>query len=172
MRLYTLGTGNRHPLDFSRVLAKYGIEIIFDIRRLPLRELGFERDVLQQLCDAARVSYVFLGNELGADLNYRTWVAAEPVSRWLEVIRRKLERRAACLLCRELSPEYCRRRALAEKLARADIETVHILDDQRLWRPAPGDPGLLAPAPRPAAPRPAGRPGPWKGRGRDDRRRR
>ncbi|HDR00130.1 MAG TPA: DUF488 family protein, partial [candidate division WOR-3 bacterium] len=98
MRVFSLGTGARHPLDFGRVLAKYGIEVIFDVRRLPLREPGFDRDALQRLCDTAGVGYVFLGNELGGELNLRTWVASEPVTRWLAVIRRKLERRAVCLL--------------------------------------------------------------------------
>jgi uncharacterized protein (DUF488 family) len=161
MRVFTLGTGNRHPLDFSRILAKYGVEVIFDVRRLPLRESGFDRDALQRLCDTAGVSYVFLGNELGGDLDYRAWAAGESFGRWLGVIRRKLEQRAVCLLCRELSPERCRRRVIADKLAADGVQVVHIIDGEQRWSPAPGDPGLLAPPPgRVPAARPARPPHP------------
>ncbi|MFO7676028.1 MAG: DUF488 domain-containing protein [bacterium] len=163
MRVFTLGTGDRHPLDFSRILAKYGIESVFDIRRLPLHEEGFDRDALTRLCAAAGVGYVFLGNELGIEHNYRAWAASEPLGRWLGIIRRKLEQRAVCLLCREPSPERCRRRVIAEKLAADGVEVIHILDDVRQWRPAPGDPGLLAALERARAADRPGRP-PRRGR--------
>ena len=165
MRTYTLGTGHRASFDFSRILSKYGIQVIFDVRRNPESpEPHFRRDGLRELCEQQAVSYVYIGNELGGphDRDYRAWVATEAVRRWLDIIRSKSEKRVCCVLCSELTPRHCHRRVIGDLLARQEIEVVHIIDDSSTWHPEPGDPSLLDRPVRPAA----GRFGPGRGRGR------
>ncbi len=148
MRIYTLGTDHRPEHEFSRLLGKYGIEVIFDIRRTPeSREPHFKRSGLEELCSRQRASYVFLGNELAgpADRRFAAWTKSEEYRRGYSIIRAKLEKRVCCILCAERSPEGCRRRIIADELARAGIEVVHLLDETTTWTP-----------------RPAGRPGPTR----------
>jgi uncharacterized protein (DUF488 family) len=160
MRIYTLGTGHRAPYDFTRLLAKYGIEVIFDLRRVPESRLEhFNRDRLGELLAGQDVSYVYIGNELGAPVggNFRAWTESDGFVRWLGIIRSKLDTRVCCLLCAEQSPDHCRRRVLADALARQGIEVVHLLAENEFWTPPPGRPRQPVRGPR-RRPRPGRRP--------------
>lgn len=166
MRIYTLGTHHRPKFEFTRILAKYGIQVIFDLRRVPeSRDEHFNRDRLQELCDSHNISYVYLGNELGGprQTGHRAWIESEPFQRWLGIIRSKTEKRVCCLLCAERSPERCHRRTLADELARDGIEVFHILEEDRFWEPRPRTASRPRRGPR--------RPGP-RNRRRDGRPRR
>ncbi|MBN2538343.1 DUF488 domain-containing protein [candidate division WOR-3 bacterium] len=157
MKVFSLGTAGRASFDFTRLLAKYGIEVIFDLRRVPESRLEhFNRDRLAELCSAQDVSYIYIGNELGAPVgnDLRAWRESDGFTRWLGIIRSKVEKRVCCLLCAEHSPENCRRRVLAAELGRGGIEVVHLLDEGVFWTPPPPRP---APSRRPAQ-RPGSRP--------------
>ncbi len=150
MRLYTLGTGHRPDYDFARILYKFGIQVLFDIRAnttLPGKELPhLSRGGMEKLCSENRISYVFLGNELGggcralvgsADRSaVRDWLKSEPVQRGLKIVAGKVPTRVCCILCSCYSPEFCRRLLLARELVtlQPGIEVVHILEETRLWQ--------------------------------------
>ncbi len=140
MRIFTLGTAHRPQHDFTRILVKYGIQSVFDVRRVPeSREDHFRRSGLQALCSSQGIDYIYLGNELGGprDGNYKAWVATDQFRRWFSVIRNKLEKRVCCILCAERSPEMCHRRVIGDQLAGQDIEVVHLLDETSTWQPKP-----------------------------------
>jgi uncharacterized protein (DUF488 family) len=163
VRVFTLGTDHRHQFDFARILLKYGVEVVFDVRRTPeSQEEHFRRDGLGALCAGQGVDYVYLGNELGGprEGDQQGWTRSEEYGRGLGIIRRKAEQRACCVLCAERSPEHCHRLTIAEDLARSGIEVVHLLDETTTWQAPPPRP---APPPRraPYRPRRGGR-----GRGR------
>lgn len=154
MRLYTIGTAHRRSYDFTRLLYKYGIQVIFDLRSMPEGEEDyFNRGGLEALCSSVRVSYVFLGNELGRPhgANFRQWVRTDEFRRGCDIISRKVPTRVCCLLCSERSPEHCPRRAIADALARLGIEVVHILDENVFWQPGPAP----SPAREPVRPAPS-----------------
>lgn len=140
MRIFTLGTDHRPQFDFGRILVKHGIEVVFDVRRVPeSREEHFRRDGLQQLCASQGIDYVYLGNELGGprDGDMLAWARTEEFKRWVGIIRKKLERRVYCILCAERSPETCHRRTITDELAKQGIEVTHLLDEATAWSPAP-----------------------------------
>lgn len=156
MKIYTLGTGHRPEYEFTRILAKHGIQVVFDVRRMPeSREPHFRRDRLQIVCNGQNIDYIFLGNELGGprDGDYRAWMRSEEFRRWTGIIRGKAEKRVCCILCAEPDPGHCHRRNIGEELARQGVEVVHLLDESRVW---------TAP-PRPRGPGPRRRPGPRPG---------
>jgi uncharacterized protein (DUF488 family) len=139
MRVYTLGTDHRKQFDFTRLLGKYGIQVIFDVRRTPeAQEEYFRRDGLQQLCAGQHVDYVYLGNELGGPGrgSLREWTGSEGFARGLSIIGRKAASRVCCILCSERSPESCHRRTVGDRLAGSGIDIVHIIDDNEVWRPS------------------------------------
>ncbi|MEO0086021.1 MAG: DUF488 domain-containing protein [candidate division WOR-3 bacterium] len=138
MRLYTIGTDHRRPYDFARLLCKYGIQVVFDVRPLPeATEAHFRRDGLQALAATQRADYVFFGNELGGPGNasMAEWLGSDGFRRGIDIIRHKALTRVCCILCSERSPEFCHRRQIADELARAGIEVVHILDEGVFWQP-------------------------------------
>lgn len=150
MKLYTLGTGHRPEYEFSRLLYKFGLQVLFDIRSWPgpiaekLPHLS--RAGMEKLCSNNRIDYVFLGNELGGNCRtlfsgpnsraVKEWLATEEVQRNLKVIRRHVPNRVCGILCSCYTPEFCRRLVLAGEISRGgvEVEIVHILEEDRFWR--------------------------------------
>lgn len=139
MRIFTLGTDHRPHYEFTRLLFKYGIQVVFDVRRTPeSHEEHFCRGALELLLSANRINYLFLGNELGGprDGNLKAWQKSDEFLHGVGLIARKVPLRVCCILCAERSPEHCHRLAIAESLARQGIEVVHLLAENEFWQPA------------------------------------
>jgi|WetSurMetagenome_2_1015567.scaffolds.fasta_scaffold284790_2 uncharacterized protein (DUF488 family) len=150
MKVFTIGTDHRTHFDFARLLVKYGIEVLFDVRRAPeSREDHFRRDGLQALAAGQGIDYIFMGNELGGPCydGRGQWTDSDEFKRGIDIIRSKASKRACCVLCAERTPENCHRLSIAEHLAKQGIEVVHILDENSVWSPPPRRPS--PPAPRP-----------------------
>lgn len=149
MRIYTLGIGQRPGYEFSRVLAKFGIQVLFDIRAKPpaapvnspslyaKEKTDYSRSALEGLCSANKINYVYLGNELAPPErnNIKTWLESESVKRGLKIIASKVPINVCCLVCSCYLPEYCHRLVIADALAKQGIEVVHILEENRFWLP-------------------------------------
>jgi uncharacterized protein (DUF488 family) len=143
MKVFTIGTDHRTHFDFARLLVKYGIEVLIDVRRTPeSREEHFRRDGLQALAAGQGVDYIFLGNELGGPSGdgRGQWTESDEFKRGIDIIRGKAAKRACCVLCVERTPENCHRLSIAEHLAGHGIEVVHILDETTIWTPPPERP--------------------------------
>jgi len=150
VKVFTIGTDHRTHFDFTRLLLKYGIEVLFDVRRTPeSREPHFRRDGLQSLAAGQGIDYVFMGNELGGpkDEAHAQWTGGDEFRRGIDIIRSKAAKRVCCILCAERTPENCHRRVIAEHLHNQGIEVVHILDETSIWTAPPERP---RPAARPA----------------------
>lgn len=67
MKVFTLGTANRQHFEFTKILGKYGVQVVFDVRNSPASPLApqFNRDSLQRLCAGQNADYLYLGNGLG-----------------------------------------------------------------------------------------------------------
>jgi uncharacterized protein (DUF488 family) len=157
VKLFTLGTADRHHFDFTKILNKYRLQVILDIRHSPTspRAPQFNRDSLQMLCASQGADYVYLGNDFVGQLDtelrpaarshpdpavrtrLREWLAGPEFRRILEIAARKAQTRVTCLLCRERNPDDCHRMFLAEELVTRGYAVEHILDETRLWVPPP-----------------------------------
>jgi uncharacterized protein (DUF488 family) len=149
MKVFTIGTDHRTHYDFARLLLKYGVEVLFDVRRTPeSREDYFRRDGLQALAAGQGIDYIFMGNELGGprDESVAQWTAGDEFRRGIDILRSKAARRVCCVLCAERTPEDCHRRIIGEYLVKQGIEVVHILDETTVWTPPPERPRPPAPA--------------------------
>jgi uncharacterized protein (DUF488 family) len=143
MRVFTIGTDHRTHYDFARLLLKYGIEVLFDVRRTPeSREEHFRRNGLQALAAGQGMDYIYLGNELGGPRSESTerWTGSDEFSRGIDIIRSKAARRVCCILCAERTPESCHRLTIGQHLVKQGIEVVHILDETSVWTPPPERP--------------------------------
>jgi uncharacterized protein (DUF488 family) len=173
MKVFTLGTANRQHFDFTKILNKYGIQVVMDIRRSPASPQSpqFSRDSLQLLCASQKSDYIYLGNDLGRSLSaelrpseptdrfvLKEWQTSAEFQQVLRIVSAKAEKRVVCILCSERLPDDCQRFFLAQELVKLRFEVAHILDETRLWTPPP-------PGPR----RPDSRPKTWNRRPREHR---
>ena len=138
MRIYTLGTSNRKDFEFTKLLSKYNIQVIFDVRRFSVAQFPqFSRDNLQRLCASQKTEYIYLGNDLGGyrEDRYQDYINSEEYKRGINIIRQIAEKRVACILCGERFPIHCHRRFIADELAKTGFEVIHIIDENTIQKP-------------------------------------
>ncbi len=131
LRVYTLGTSKRGEEEFIKILKKYKIETIFDVRRFPTSQFPhFQRERLEEICQREGVEYIYSGKELGGYRKggYQNWMKGEEFKRGISLIREKAKGKTVCLLCAERVPFFCHRRFIAQELERKGVSVVHIME--------------------------------------------
>lgn len=139
MRIYTLGTADRSEAEIAKILSKYQVQVLADIRRStasPLKHLI--RENIQKLCNYNRVEYIYLGNELGSERETRKPNELDPAlyQRVLSILKGVARTRGLLILCHEKDPSNCNRRFIAEELAKEGAEVYHLLELEELWSPS------------------------------------
>lgn len=141
--LFTIGHSDHEMSDFISLLARYGINVVADVRSHPYSRFHaqFNRETLAESLKRAGVQYVFLGRELGARRSERETyeggqarydrIARLPLFRdGLDRLRRGIISHRIVLLCAERDPITCHRTVLVCRQLRSDpIDIRHILDD-------------------------------------------
>ncbi len=144
--IYTVGHSNQTIDSFLSVLANHNITAIADVRSYPYSNANpqFDRTALATALEARKVTYVFLGKELGARTNdqrcyvngkvqYDSLARTELFQEGLKRIQRGMERYRVALMCAEGEPLACHRTILvARYLRELGVPVQHILRDGRL----------------------------------------
>ena len=142
---FTTGYEQTEPVAFLRRLKAEGVELIVDVRDMPLsRRKGFSKNQLQALLAEEGIDYTHL-KPLGAPKELRNRLHAG--GSWWEYMkgyRKVLDRETAqldalvelaqerriCLLCFERKPEECHRSLVAHEMeqrtARGNVRVEHI----------------------------------------------
>jgi len=139
VRIYTLGTQNRTDAEIAKILSKYQIQVVADIRRSTASSPGhLRREDIQRVCRENKVEYLYLGNELGLDKEQGnlTGLDSELYARGVAILRNLARTRGLLILCSERVPQRCNRRLIAEELGKEGAEVVHLLDLESHWKPA------------------------------------
>jgi len=144
--LFTIGHSNHKIFDFLRLLRSHGITALVDVRSHPISKVHpqFNKEVLAADLKKAKISYVFLGKELGArrvesscymegraDYGH---IAALPIfQEGLRRIREGIQRYRIALMCAERDPLDCHRGILICRHLRDEgILIQHIREDGSL----------------------------------------
>lgn len=161
MTIFTLGAANRQEYRFTKILSRYRIQVIFDIRHSPTvpHAPHFNRSNLQRLCASQNTDYVYMGNVLSnlpeeklwfsrgdrrkggsrritVPGDAQNWFASTEFRRWADLIADKATKRVTCILCSEFSPAFCYRAIFADVMIERGFEVIHILDEERFQRHA------------------------------------
>jgi uncharacterized protein (DUF488 family) len=139
--IFTIGYGSRTLDDFVRVLHRYGIEFVLDVRSAPYSRFKpeFSKDALETHLRAHGIRYLYLGDQLGgqpkdrdcyeddkvvyAKVKERTFYR-EGLARVQAAFRK---RRRVVLMCSEGKPEMCHRsKLIAASLIEMGIPVAHI----------------------------------------------
>ncbi len=139
--LYTIGTSTRTIEEFVEILRHHGIVHVVDVRRFPTSRLEhFRKENLRAHLREAGLHYTYLGDLLGGYRRggYEAYTRTEPFQRGLRRLLEIARIEPTVLICAERLPWRCHRRWIAQEAARAGLQVVHIIERDRLWRPALG----------------------------------
>jgi uncharacterized protein (DUF488 family) len=127
---FSIGYAGKDPEMFVRLLKEACVELVVDVRALPLsRRRGFSKTALREHLEANGIEYLHLkcaGNPYRDQKNdierclalYSGYLDEEPDV--LGEVGRALEGRRAALLCVEAEHEHCHRSILADRLQAHD----------------------------------------------------
>ena len=141
--VFTIGHSNLEIGRFVALLKQHGIQAIADIRSSPYSQYNpqFNRESLQRALHEQSISYVFLGEELGARRSERECYLEgradyELISRTpafkvgIERVVQGAAKMRLALMCAEKDPIDCHRCILVSPhLRRQGIQVLHILSD-------------------------------------------
>jgi len=144
--LYTIGYSTHSIEEFIRLLTMHSITAVCDVRSTPYSQFTpqFNRELLQKELKIYNISYVFLGEELGARSDNPSCYVNGKVQygclaqelRFYQGINRLVEgltNYRIALMCAEKDPIACHRTILVcRNLRSRDIEIKHILGDGKI----------------------------------------
>jgi uncharacterized protein (DUF488 family) len=144
MRLFTIGHSNIRLEQLLDRLARYGIEVLVDVRTAPYSRYcpQFNGPELRRAVEAAGLGYQFAGQALGgkpADAalrngdgtpDYDRIAATEAYQEELRALETLAGECCVAILCSEADPMKCHReRLIARSLRAHGVEVIHILAD-------------------------------------------
>jgi uncharacterized protein (DUF488 family) len=149
MTIWTVGH-SRHELPaLLGVLRGPGIEVVADIRSQPFSRYNpqFNRERFGAALQAAGLSYLFLGAELGGrppepefydsdgHVRYGALARTDRFNAGLGQLLAESDRRRVAMLCSEEDPRRCHRRLLVTRVLTArGVPVLHIRGDGRVVR--------------------------------------
>lgn len=141
--IFTIGHSTHRIERFVELLKKHGITALADVRSSPYSRFNpqFNRESLKKTLRESGISYVFLGEELGARskdrccydngrVNYRKLAATQLFKSGLDRLATGASTFTVAMMCAEKEPLDCHRTILvARELESRDIPVTHILED-------------------------------------------
>jgi uncharacterized protein (DUF488 family) len=141
MQIFTVGHSNHSIEKFLNLLKQHGVTAVADVRSSPFsrRFPHFNQAPLINSLSSEKISYVFLGEQLGArpknpecyvegKARYELIAATEAFATGLERIFRGTKHHQIALMCAEQDPITCHRAILVCKhLRNTGLDVQHIL---------------------------------------------
>jgi uncharacterized protein (DUF488 family) len=141
--VFTIGHSNLEFAKFLALLKQHGIQAVADVRSSPYSQYNpqFNREPLQRVLQEHNISYVFLGDELGARRAERecyvndradyALIAHTPAfNRGINRVIQGAARMRIALMCSEKNPLDCHRCILVSPhLRERGLQVFHILAD-------------------------------------------
>lgn len=141
MQIFTVGHSNHSTETFLSLLKQHGVTAVADVRSFPFsrRFPHFSQSPLKNSLSSEEISYVFLGEQLGArpkdpecyvegKARYELIAATEAFGTGLERICKGAKQHQIALMCAEQDPITCHRAILVCKhLKNAGLDIKHIL---------------------------------------------
>lgn len=141
--IFTVGHSTHRIERFVELLRKHGITALADVRSSPYSRFNpqFNREPLKKTLRELGISYVFLGEELGARskdrccydngrVNYRKLAQTSLFQSGLERLKTGSATHRIALMCAEKEPLDCHRTILvARELENSGVPVSHILED-------------------------------------------
>ena len=135
--VYTVGHSNRTINEFLKLLRKYDIRVIVDVRRFPTSSKYpyFSLKNLKGILESQDIKYIWLGSELGGyrDGGYLKYMESNIFKKGLKRLIQIIEshKENVAIMCSEKFWFKCHRRFIANELARKGYRIIHIVDYEK-----------------------------------------
>jgi uncharacterized protein (DUF488 family) len=150
MEIYTIGHSNRTPAEFVRLLKKYGIEVLVDIRRIPSSRFEhFKAENLSRILENEGIEYIWM-KELGGFRkkglknspnvaiksegfrNYADYMLSDEFEEAANRLMKLATKRKTAVMCAERFFWLCHRVLLADYLFVKGFRVIHIICDSAI----------------------------------------
>ncbi len=141
MKFFTIGHSNRSFDEFCELLKKYGIEVVFDVRRFPKSEKfpHFNKEELEKRMSECGITYFYLGDLLGGYRSggYEKYMETDEFQLGIgKLLFWGIDGKSA-IMCAEKLWFKCHRRFIADRLVQLGHEVIHIIDENRVQKHVP-----------------------------------
>ena len=137
--IFTIGHSNRSLDEFVRILKRWEIEALLDIRSYPrsVRNPQFDREKLRALFPGLGIEYTWV-QELGGmrEGGYGEYMKSPEFEEGIVQLRAVAEKKRCAFMCAELKWRECHRSFVSESLFREGWEVVHLYDEREEERHA------------------------------------
>ncbi len=133
MEIYSIGHSNRDINEFIRLLKKFGIQVVIDVRRFPTSKFSFyKKENLSNILKKEGIEYVHLENLGGYRGGYEKWMLSNEWRNAYNELKKIATKKRVAIMCAEKFPFRCHRRYITRKLAQENWKVIHIIND-RIW---------------------------------------
>lgn len=138
MKIFTLGTSNRSQREFLKILKKYKIETVVDVRHFPTSRLfsHFKKENLEKFLKEKKIDYYHI-EKLGGfrDRGYENYMRTKEFKEGLENLIEIAKKKRTAIICAERFPWKCHRTFVSQKLEEKGFEVIHIIEENKIWEP-------------------------------------
>jgi uncharacterized protein (DUF488 family) len=135
-KIYTIGHSNLAVSDFIKLLEKFKIKFLLDVRSSPGSAYNdqFNMDELKAKLIEEDIAYIYLGKGRGGrqEVPFKKYSQTEGYLAELNKIERVAERGDVVLMCSEADFMKCHRKLISNSLTKRGYETKHILKDGKV----------------------------------------
>jgi uncharacterized protein (DUF488 family) len=135
-KIYTIGHSNLPVSDFIRLLEKFKIRFLLDVRSSHGSSYSdqFNMDELKAKLMERNIAYIYLGKALGGrqKVPFEKYSRTERYLEELNKIERMSKEGEVALMCSEADFLKCHRKIISNSLTERGYETGHILKDGKV----------------------------------------
>jgi len=150
VEIYTIGHSNRTPAEFVRLLKKYGIEVLVDIRKVPSSRFEhFKSENLKRILENEGIEYIWM-RKLGGFRkkglkdspniaikskgfrNYTDYMLSDEFEEAVNNLIKLAKERIVAIMCAERLFWQCHRVFLSDYLFIKGFRVIHIIDDSTI----------------------------------------
>lgn len=155
-KLFTIGHSNRSFEEFLKILKKFEIEVLADVRRFPSSKFNhFKKEFLEKILPENGIEYIWI-EKLGGYRkrifehspnkaienegfrNYADYMLTKDFQEEIRILEEIARKKRACIMCAEKLYWKCHRLLLSDYLAIVtDFEVIHILDAENTRKHSP-----------------------------------
>lgn len=125
-KLYSIGHGNRDIDEFIRILTKFQIEVLVDVRTTPYSGTfpHYNREKLIEKLGENKIIYLFFGDQLGGrpEMGFSKFVDTLDFKRNVGKLLSQVKNKTSAIMCSELNYMDCHRKFINEVLRKNGID--------------------------------------------------
>jgi len=132
MEIFTLGTSNRTSKEFLKLLKKYKIKNVADVRRFPTSKFEhFKKENLKEKLEKEGINYFHLEKLGGFRGGYKEYTKKKEFKEGLERLLEIARKEKTVILCAEKLFFRCHRRYISNILFQKGHKIFHIIEENK-----------------------------------------